>query len=75
MVSDGIPTVGAVIDAQEILQLVASGNRFALPRIHTIFLAPTLTAKDEEGERTMGMRARDFMIQLAKQNGGQFSEQ
>lgn len=75
VISDGIPTVGAVIDAQEILQLVAATNRFAATRIHAIYLAPTLSPRDLESERNMGMRARDFMRQLARQNGGSFREQ
>ena len=75
LLSDGIPTVGHVIDAQAILQLVAAGNPFHSVRVNTVYLAPTLTHRDEEGERKMGMRARDFMKQLAEENGGRFSEQ
>lgn len=75
LLSDGIPTLGHVVDAQAILQLVAAGNSFASVRVNTVYLAPQLTPRDEDGERKMGMRARDFMKQLAEQNGGRFAEQ
>ena len=73
--SDGMPTQGLVIDAQAILQMVSTGNVFDEVRIHSVFLAPQLNSRDQENERAMGMRARDFMLQLADQNGGVFREQ
>ena len=70
LLSDGIPTAGEVKDAQLILDLVAEVNRFARLRIHTVDLARELHPRDHQGEEQTGMRASDFLHQLAGRNGG-----
>lgn len=72
VLSDGVPTVGDVIDMNEILRLVAETNRYSGVRINAIYLG------SHSDERHPGNRGRsereggEFMKQLAEQNGGKF---
>ncbi len=70
VLSDGIPTVGNVIDAREILNLVAETNRFSKLRINTVYIASQLTARDRQAEEMAGMSGRKFMRLMAEENGG-----
>lgn len=70
VISDGMPSVGEVVDAQEILRLVAETNRFAKIRINTIFIADQLNERDRMAMEQSGMRGDKFMKLLAEQNGG-----
>lgn len=72
VLSDGVPTVGDVIDMNEILRLVRETNRYSGVRINAIYLG------SNSDERVPGNRGRSereggqFMKQLAEENGGKF---
>ena len=71
--SDGTPTVGKVVDQDEILAEVRELNRWRRVRIHTVALL--------KGEAPASMGAEEnpaasasFMRRLAEENGGDFRE-
>jgi hypothetical protein len=75
VVSDGAPSVGDIVDAQEILNLVTETNRFSKVRINTIFM--TSDNEEERNINRMGGRKQsllpdELMEKMAKQNGGTF---
>ena len=66
VLSDGLPSVGEVIDPEEILKLVAETNRVSHVRINAVYLG-------SEGSQLDGGRdGGPFMERLAKENGGKF---
>ncbi len=68
VLSDGAPTVGEVLDPQEILRLIAETNRFSRVRINTVFISTP-------GERlpdTMSIKPEELMRRMAEANGGRF---
>ncbi|MEZ5964634.1 MAG: VWA domain-containing protein [Planctomycetota bacterium] len=75
LLSDGLPSVGDVVDPNHILQTVQSVNEVSRVRLNTIYIGG-----DEEAEarRTRGrgpqwdMDGPEFMSRLATQNHGQF---
>ena len=72
VLSDGVPTVGDVIEMDEILRLVAETNRYSGVRINAIYLG---SHSDERRPGNRGKSEREggeFMKQLAEQNGGKF---
>lgn len=72
VLSDGLPSVGEVTSAAEILRLVREGNRFSKVRINTVYIADQLTARDRATAAAAGMKGEEFMRRLAEQNGGTF---
>ena len=58
LLSDGVPTAGAVEDTDAILRLVEEVNRYQSIRINTVFTGTGVGA--------------DFLRKLAEQNGGVF---
>lgn len=58
LLSDGQPTVGAVVDPEQLLQLIREANRYAKVRIHTVFTGTGPGA--------------DFLRRLAQENDGVF---
>ena len=70
VLSDGMPSVGEVIDAIEILELIEETNRFAKVRINTVYIADELNARDVLAEEKAGLRGEEFMQLLAEQNKG-----
>jgi len=72
VLSDGVPTVGDVIEMDEILRLVAETNRYSGVRINAIYLG---SHSDERHPGNRGKSEREggeFMKQLAEQNDGKF---
>jgi len=71
--SDGSPTVGPVVDPEQILTDVRERNRWRRVRIHTIALtrgeAPAVFQASEDP-----VAAASFMRRLAKENDGEFRE-
>ena len=57
--SDGIPSVGALVDTDDILKAIREWNRFRRVTIHTL---------------AIGEFQKDFMGKLASQNGGKFAD-
>ncbi len=57
--SDGIPSEGLLVDPNDILSTITEVNRFRRVVIHTV---------------AIGDFQKDFMIELARQNGGQFKD-
>jgi hypothetical protein len=71
--SDGHPTVGAVVDPERILADVREWNRWRRVRIHAIALLrgePPAFAQAQEDATA----ASSFMRRLAEQNDGLFRE-
>jgi hypothetical protein len=70
--SDGTPTVGAVVDPDAILAEVRELNRWRRVRIHTVALlkgdAPSASSEENPAS------AAAFMRRLAEENDGQFRE-
>ena len=66
VLSDGLPSVGEVIDTEEILKLVAETNRFSHLRINTVYIG------SEGSQLDGGKDGGPFMEKLAKENGGKF---
>jgi HEAT repeat protein len=71
--SDGFPTVGAVVDGELILAEVREWNRYRRVRIHAVALVqgepPAAFAGTEDHDRAV-----DFMRRLASDNDGLFKE-
>lgn len=74
VLSDGLPSVGEVVDPKHILQSVATVNATSRVRINTIYVG----GDEQEEARQMGGRSPwdmdgpEFMRRLAEQNRGQF---
>src|SRR5690606_7488823 len=74
VLSDGLPSVGEVVDPKHILQSVATVNAPSRVRINTIYVG----GDEQEEARQMGgrppwdMDGPEFMRRLAEQNRGQF---
>ena len=64
--SDGLPSVGDVIDPEEIKKLVSETNRFSKVRINTVYLGEIPNQLDR------GQDGGPLMKDLAEQNGGKF---
>lgn len=75
ILSDGAPSVGAVIKPLEILRLVKESNRLASVRINAVFLN-TMPPTNQNFARAdhMDITAQELMKRLAEQNGGKFKE-
>ncbi|MHC4512487.1 MAG: HEAT repeat domain-containing protein [Planctomycetota bacterium] len=72
VLSDGVPTVGDVIEMDEILRLIGETNRYSGVRINAIYLG---SHSDERHPGNRGKSEREggeFMKKLAEQNGGRF---
>ena len=69
ILSDGIPTNGAIKDPKELLSILRDSNRYSRITINTIYIAG-----DPESERKAaqfaGMSGADFMRKIAEDNGG-----
>jgi len=74
VLSDGVPTCGAVQDPIEILHLVQECNRFACVRINTIFFRTVAPPDVMKREARMSISPQEFMHRMAEQNGGTFKE-
>lgn len=75
VLSDGAPSVGEVIDPQQILRLVKETNRFASLRINTVFVhtePPSVEFRQQVDE--LSMLPEELMKRLAEENGGTFRE-
>lgn len=74
VLSDGAPSVGAVVDPVQILRLVQESNRFAATRINTVFVNTELPPEARRAMAEMEMQPAELMKRLAEQNGGRFRE-
>lgn len=70
VLSDGAPTVGEILDPQEILRIVAETNRFSRVRINTVFIS----TPGERLPETMTIKPEELMRRMAEANGGRFVE-
>src|SRR5262245_59450853 len=70
ILSDGLPSVGEIVDTDEIMKIVADTNRFARVRINTRYIG----SKDSPQDRAHGADkdGGEFMEKLAEQNHGKF---
>lgn len=68
VLSDGAPTVGEILDPEEILRLIAETNRFSRVRINTVFIS----TPDEKPPATMTIKPEELMRRMAEANGGKF---
>ena len=64
LLSDGVPTVGQLIETREILKKFKEKNRLSKLVIHTVYVGLNTTVDDRRGNI--------FMKALADQNGGEF---
>lgn len=71
VLSDGAPSVGDVVDPQEILRLVRECNRFAKLRINTVFIS-SQDPRERQPAPWMSITPERMMEQMATQNGGRF---
>lgn len=71
VLSDGAPSVGEVVDPQQILGLVRAANQVNRVRINTIFIG---SEDEEQGGRgpRFGISGVELMRRLAAENGGRF---
>jgi len=72
ILSDGAPSVGDVLDPNEILRLVKESNRFAGMRINTIFISSQNTEERQIPTPWMKMTPEELMKRMAEDNGGKF---
>jgi len=72
VLSDGAPSVGAVIEPIEILRLVRESNRFASIRINTAFVNTEMPEQYRRAMREMDIPPEELMRRIAEQNGGKF---
>lgn len=78
LLSDGAPSVGDVVDSNEILRLVLETNRFSRVRINTVFISSRGRRGGGIGSAPSGAGAAaligpaKFMQSMAEQNGGSF---
>jgi Mg-chelatase subunit ChlD len=72
VLSDGAPSVGAVIEPIEILRLVRESNRFASIRINTAFVNTEMPEEYRRAMREMDIPPEELMRRIAEQNGGKF---
>jgi len=70
LLSDGMPSVGRVVDAREILMLVRETNYFSKVRINTVYIADEMTDRDQLSLAASGMPGTEFMERLARENNG-----
>ena len=71
LLSDGAPSVGAVVRTDEILRLITETNRYARVTIHTVFIGPKVPVGQDLAQGTL--TPYELMEQLARQNGGRFA--
>ncbi|MBL8723122.1 MAG: VWA domain-containing protein [Planctomycetes bacterium] len=71
VLSDGAPSVGDVVDPQEILRLVRECNRFSKLRIHTVFIS-SAEPRERQPAPWMSITPERMMELMASQNGGKF---
>ncbi len=73
VLSDGLPSLGDVIDPKHILQTMLTVNEVSNIRVNTVYIGGDA---EEEARQARGpkwdMDGPEFMRQLATQNGGQF---
>ncbi|MBX3463671.1 MAG: HEAT repeat domain-containing protein [Planctomycetes bacterium] len=74
ILSDGAPSVGAVVDPIEILRLVKETNRFASVRINTVFVNTEPPPEMRQPAGAAAVTPAELMRRLAEQNGGKFEE-
>jgi HEAT repeat protein len=72
VLSDGAPSVGAVIEPVEILRLIKEANRFAATRINTVFVNTEPPADQRMAMPPMEIPPEELMRRLAEQHGGRF---
>lgn len=71
LLSDGAPSVGEVLDPNEILRLVRESNRFARMRINTVFISsPNDEERRQQAPWMEGVTPEELMRRLAEENGG-----
>jgi hypothetical protein len=74
ILSDGLPSVGEVIDPKEILRLIAETNRFAQMRINTVYISGEPDQRERRQAQEAGMTGQELMKAIATQNGGRHVE-
>ncbi len=74
ILSDGLPSVGEVIDPKEILRLIAETNRFAQMRINTVYISGEPNERERQEIQRAGMSGQELMKAIAEQNGGRYVE-
>lgn len=71
LLSDGAPSVGEVLDPNEMLRLVRESNRFAKMRINTVFItSPNDEERRQQAPWMEGVKPEELMRRLAEENGG-----
>ncbi len=74
LLSDGMPSVGEILDPEEILIRIREWNLGANVRINTIFVGSTRRGRRMMPPGVRGMGPDKFMGRMAKENGGVFKK-
>jgi hypothetical protein len=74
VLSDGVPSIGEVVDPKHILATVAAVNEVSKIRVNTVYIGGDEKEEAKKSRNTPDWEidGPEFMRQMAQQNGGQF---